>query len=91
MESTTYMLNGDKWGKENEQQLGADESSWRREMWLDKVPWKHDQFRELLEKYSKIPPSEIENEIFRIVSQSYATISTLTDLIHVFSETKPGT
>lgn len=62
--------NADKWGKETEKQLdAADLEAWRKAMYVDAIPWGYARFRELLERYSKIPPNEVETEIFKIVRQ----------------------
>lgn len=69
MASDMKAVQPNKWGKEAEQQLGAEDSeSWKKEVYVDAIPWEYGRFRELLEKYAKIPPNEVESEILKIVS-----------------------
>lgn len=72
MTSITSAVNTEKWGKETEKQLGAgDDDAWRKDMYMDTIPWEYGRFREVLEKYSKIPPNEVEAEIFKIVREEH--------------------
>ncbi|KAK6951376.1 hypothetical protein Daesc_007911 [Daldinia eschscholtzii] len=64
-----------KWGKETEKQLGADDGgAWEKDMHTDVIPWQNNRFRELLENYSKIPPNEVEAEIFRIRDKAWEVV-----------------
>ena len=75
MASDNKVVQTNKWGKETEQQLGADDhDSWRKENYEEVIPWEYGQFRELLEKYAKVPPDEVETEIYRIVSQAFSLL-----------------
>ncbi|KAI1805190.1 hypothetical protein F4811DRAFT_552168 [Daldinia bambusicola] len=72
MASITAAVNTERWGKETEKHLGADEDgAWDRDMYVDVIPWENGRFRELLENYSKIPPCEVEAEISRIRSKAW--------------------
>ncbi|KAI2776597.1 hypothetical protein F4815DRAFT_337450 [Daldinia loculata] len=75
MTSITSAVNTEKWGKETEKQLGAgDDDAWRKDMYLDTIPWEYGRFREVLEKYSKIPPNEVEAEIFKIRDKAWEVV-----------------
>ncbi|KAI8630505.1 hypothetical protein F5Y19DRAFT_463900 [Xylariaceae sp. FL1651] len=84
----------DAWGKKTEKHMGKD-SSWRQQMFSDKIPWNYDKFREVLEKYSNIPPDQVEAEIFRIRDRAweiaqYPCIGSFTYVrLHEFSEDRP--
>ncbi|KAI1746802.1 hypothetical protein F4782DRAFT_473473 [Xylaria castorea] len=72
MASLTDAVHTDKWGKETEKQLNArDLEAWREQMYVDAIPWEHDRFRELLERYSKIPPDEVTTEILDIRDKAW--------------------
>ncbi|KAI1095502.1 hypothetical protein F5B19DRAFT_306539 [Rostrohypoxylon terebratum] len=72
MASTASTTKDGKWGTETEKQLGVENlESWRNEMYVDKIPWGYGRFRELLEAYSKIPPNEVEAEIFKIRDEAW--------------------
>ncbi|KAJ3580239.1 hypothetical protein NPX13_g327 [Xylaria arbuscula] len=61
-----------QWGKAAEKQIDADgHESWKEEMYVDMIPWEYDRFRELLEKYSKIPPEEVTAEILKIRDKAW--------------------
>ncbi|KAI1662758.1 hypothetical protein F4813DRAFT_341790 [Daldinia decipiens] len=75
MTSIASAVNSEKWGKETEKQLGAgDDDTWRKDMYVDTIPWEYGRFREVLEKYSKIPPSEVEAEIFKIRGKAWEVV-----------------
>ncbi|KAI1211539.1 uncharacterized protein F4807DRAFT_472993 [Annulohypoxylon truncatum] len=75
MASITNTVNEGKWGKETEKQLGVEDlESWRNEMYVNTIPWEYDRFRELLERYSKIPPNEVEAEIFKIRNEAWGLV-----------------
>lgn len=68
MASITDAVQADKWGKDTEKQLDAkDLESWRKQIYVDTIPWEHERFRQLLEGYSKIPWTEVTAEILKIV------------------------
>ncbi|KAI1733551.1 hypothetical protein F4680DRAFT_441215 [Xylaria scruposa] len=72
MASITDTVQTDKWGKDTEKQLNAgDLEAWRKSMYLDAIPWEHDRFRELLERYSKIPRDEVTTEIINIRDKAW--------------------
>ncbi|KAI1467862.1 uncharacterized protein F4812DRAFT_427875 [Daldinia caldariorum] len=72
MASITSAINTEKWGKETEKHFGAIyDGVWDRDMYVDDIPWENGRFRELLENYSKIPPSEVEAEISRIRDKAW--------------------
>ncbi|KAI0201283.1 hypothetical protein F4808DRAFT_460140 [Astrocystis sublimbata] len=58
----------EKWGKASEKHLENAEgaASWNQQMFIDSIPWEHDKFRELLEKYSKVPADEVTSDIIQI-------------------------
>ena len=75
MASDNKAVQTNKWGKETEQQLGADDhESWRKENYDEVISLEYGKFRELLEKYAKVPPDEVETEIYRIVSQAFSLL-----------------
>ncbi|KAJ3568063.1 hypothetical protein NPX13_g6549 [Xylaria arbuscula] len=60
----------EKWGVDSEKKIGnEDAQAYKAKVWADAIPWDYDLFRELLEKYSKIPSEEVESEILRIVRE----------------------
>ncbi|KAI1275964.1 hypothetical protein F5Y07DRAFT_145424 [Xylaria sp. FL0933] len=62
----------ERWGKESEAQLGAEnEQSWKKEAFVDTIPWDYSRFRELLEKYSKVPPDQVIAKIFEIREKAW--------------------
>ncbi|KAI3337893.1 hypothetical protein F4824DRAFT_462098 [Ustulina deusta] len=72
MANITDPVRTEKWGVETEKQLGAgDAESWRKRVYVDAIPWEYDRFRELLEKYSRIPPDEVTAEILKIRDEAW--------------------
>ncbi|KAI0444063.1 hypothetical protein F4803DRAFT_512518 [Xylaria telfairii] len=72
MASITDAVQADKWGKDTEKQLDAkDLESWRKQIYVDTVPWEHERFRRLLEDYSKIPRHEVTAEILKIRDKAW--------------------
>ncbi|KAI1426423.1 hypothetical protein F5Y12DRAFT_742185 [Xylaria sp. FL1777] len=68
MANVAEAVRDDKWGVESEKQLGVkDPQSWR----VETIPWDYDGFRELLEKYSKIPADEVTAKIFEIREKAW--------------------
>ncbi|GAP86912.1 putative porphobilinogen deaminase protein [Rosellinia necatrix] len=60
------------WGKEEEDQIdGGDPEAWGREHYANSIPGDYSQFREVLEKYSGIPPNEVEAEIIKIRNKAW--------------------
>lgn len=68
---TTDVVDRHEWGKDMEKQL-ENVGSWKEEMYLDGIPNEYSRFRELLEKYSKVPPDEVVSEIFKIREKAWA-------------------
>lgn len=66
MASTAVVVDRVEWGKDMEKQL-ENVQSWKEEMYLKEIPNEYSRFRELLEKYSKVPSDEVVSEIFKIV------------------------
>ncbi|KAI1364577.1 hypothetical protein F5Y08DRAFT_306345 [Xylaria arbuscula] len=63
----------EKWGVDSEKKIGnEDAQAYKAKVWADAIPWDYDLFRELLEKYSKIPSEEVESEILRIRDKAWA-------------------
>ncbi|KAI1126737.1 hypothetical protein F5Y10DRAFT_244231 [Nemania abortiva] len=69
MEVPVTVVTTDVWGKETEKQMNQE--SWSKENYLEAIPWEYDRFRELLEKYSKIPPDQVTAEIHRIRDKAW--------------------
>ncbi|KAI1325180.1 hypothetical protein F5Y16DRAFT_276124 [Xylariaceae sp. FL0255] len=64
MTSIATVFSTPKWGKE------AEDRMQHREL-RDEIPWNYDLFREVLEKYSKIPPEQVKDEIFKIRERAF--------------------
>ncbi|KAI0406833.1 hypothetical protein F4802DRAFT_556273 [Xylaria palmicola] len=72
MASLANAIHTNEWGKETEKHMGtADLESWRKEMYVDAIACEHSRFRELLERYSQIPPSKVTSEILNIRNKAW--------------------
>ncbi|KAJ8120456.1 hypothetical protein ONZ43_g2839 [Nemania bipapillata] len=69
MAGVTNVVSTEKWGEETEKHMDVD--SWRKQIYLDTIPWEHSRFRELLEKYSGIPQDQVTAEIFKIRAKAW--------------------
>ncbi|KAI0521375.1 hypothetical protein F5B22DRAFT_571176 [Xylaria bambusicola] len=73
MASTTGAAPIEKWGVESEKNIGVDDAqAYKDKVWVDTIPWDYNLFRELLEKYSKVAPDQVEAEIFKIRDKAWA-------------------